>query len=67
MQTDTLVVSRRGRQWGISAEGEVLLIAPTKQQATHLANAAAKVLRGRGGSATVVIAQEPRSFVANED
>jgi hypothetical protein len=67
MHASTLIVSRRGRQWGVSAEGQVLLVAPTKQEATTVANAAAQVLRGSGASATVVVAREPRSFIANED
>ena len=62
-----LSVVRCGKQWGVSADGEVMALARRKRDAKVLASETAQTLRESGFESQVVaVAGERRSF-APED
>jgi hypothetical protein len=65
MSPSVLTVARHGKQWSVSSEGKVLVVARTKQAARDLADSAAQILRDSGGPTEVRVAAEPRSFSAD--
>jgi hypothetical protein len=66
MQSCFLTVTRQGRRWAVSADGELLAFARRKRDAQHLARETAETLCKSGFHAEVV-AGEPRSFHQPED
>ncbi len=64
MNPSVLVIARHDKQWSVSSEGEVLVLAETKQAAADLAKSAAVILRSSGSATQVKVAGEPRSFQA---
>ena len=66
MNPNVLVVARYGRKWSVSSGEEVLMVTRTKKDAAHVASTAARILRASGGEAAVRVAEEPRSFDAED-
>jgi hypothetical protein len=62
MFPSVLTVARHGKQWSVSADGEVIALADTRKAAASLAKSAAGILRDSGAATEVVVAPEPRSF-----
>lgn len=65
MTPSVLTIARYGKRWGVSAKGEILVVARTKAMATDLAKSAAEILRASGSPTEVKVAEEPRSFLAD--
>lgn len=62
-----LSVVRCGKQWGVSADGEVMALVRRKRDAKALASETAQTLRESGyHSQVVAVAGEPRSFRSEE-
>lgn len=57
-----LSVVRCGKQWGVSADGEVMALAKRKRDAKTLAAETAQTLRESGYQTELKVAGERRSF-----
>jgi len=62
----SLSVARCGKQWGVSADGEVMALARRKRDATTLAEETAQTLRDSGYDTDLEVAGERRSFEAKD-
>lgn len=62
----SLSVVRCGKQWGVSADGEVMALAKRKRDAEALASETAKTLRESGYHTELKVAGERRSFQEGE-
>lgn len=58
----SLSVVRCGKQWGVSADGEVMALVKLKRDAKTLAAETAQTLRESGFDAEVKVGGERRSF-----
>lgn len=58
----SLSVVRCGKQWGVSADGQVMALAKRKRDARTLAAETARTLRESGFDAELTVKPERRSF-----
>jgi hypothetical protein len=62
MDPSVMTVVRRGRDWGVSIDGEVLALTADRKAAVALAREAARILRDSGGTVSLHVPGEKRSF-----
>jgi hypothetical protein len=67
MDPSVMTVVRRGRRWGVSIDGEVLALTAARKEAVALAHDAARILRDSGGTVSLHLPGEKRSFADPAD